>query len=299
LSVGAPVLCLFGHRDENILSIACSDVLNTIELEAPVREENSFVYCQMRFFKEKMPLTRQYETLIRIEKSPIAFSEALKKVADWWASFDHLKPAFVPKAAKLPLYSTWYAYHQNISAEGLLAECAASAKLGYKVIVVDDGWQTLDNNRGYDYTGDWEPDRIPNMSEFVAGVHDLGMKCLLWYSVPFCGIKSKAYQLFKGKFLTENHPWAPVFDPRYPEVRSYLVQKYAAALIDWKLDGFKLDFIDDFKAYPETVLTKENGRDYASVNEGVHQLLIEIRQALEKINPNVLIEFRQNEITLW
>jgi len=85
------------------------------------------------------------------------------------------------------------------------------------------------------------------------------MKCLLWYSVPFCGIKSKAYQLFKGKFLTENHPWAPVFDPRYPEVRSYLVQKYAAALIDWKLDGFKLDFIDDFKAYPETVLTKENG----------------------------------------
>ena len=296
LSVGAPILCLFGHEDDNILTIACKDVVNTIELEAPVREENSFIYCQLRFFTEKMPLTKEYETEIRIEKSLVHFSEAIRNISNWWASFPALTPIATPPAAMLPLYSTWYAYHQSITAEGLLAECKAAARLGYKVLVVDDGWQTLDSGRGYDYTGDWEPDRIPDMAGFVESVHQLGMKCMIWYSVPFCGVKSKAYQQFKGKFLTEGHPWAPVFDPRYPEVRAYLVSKYASALLDWKLDGFKLDFIDDFKAYPETELTKANGRDFASVNEGVHQLLIDIRSALEQINPAVLIEFRQKYI---
>jgi len=83
-----------------------------------------------------------------------------------------------------------------------------------------------------------------------------------------CGIR-----WFKGKFLTENHRWAPVFDPRYPEVRQYLIDTYSKALALWNLDAFKLDFIDDFKVYPETELTKAGGRDFANVNEAVDKLL--------------------------
>ncbi|MEL7220878.1 MAG: hypothetical protein AAGJ93_06130 [Bacteroidota bacterium] len=39
--------------------------------------------------------------------------------------------------------------------------------MGYKLIILDDGWQTLDNNRGYDYTRDWQPDRFEDMPGFV------------------------------------------------------------------------------------------------------------------------------------
>ncbi|MEL7220879.1 MAG: hypothetical protein AAGJ93_06135 [Bacteroidota bacterium] len=122
------------------------------------------------------------------------------------------------------------------------------------------------------------------------------MKFGLWFSVPFCGKHSKAYQRFKGKFLTENHRWAPVFDPRYPEVRAYLINIYANALKNWNLDAFKLDFIDDFKVYPETVLTKENGRDYANVNAAVDRLLTDVMQTLKAIKPDIAIEFRQKYI---
>lgn len=296
ISVNAPVICLFGQEDENVIAFACEDVMNTLEMEAPVREENNFIYCQMGFFSEKMPLTTHYKTKIRIDRRDIHFREAIEDIGKWWASFDHLKPATVPPAARIPIYSTWYSYHQNFDPKELLEECRLSSKLGYKAIVVDDGWQTMDGGRGYDYTGDWEPDRIPNMTEFVAKVHEYDMKCMIWYSVPFCGKRSKAYQQFKGKFLTENHPWAPVFDPRYPEVREYLINKYASALIDWKIDGFKLDFIDDFKTYPETVLTKADGRDYASVDAGVDRLLSDVMIQLRKINPDILIEFRQKYI---
>lgn len=294
VSVDAPVICLFGHEDENILSIACADVINTLEMETPVREENSFIYCKIGFFTEKMPKTAHYSTEIRIDKREIHFAEALENVADWWTTYE--PPTHTPEGAKLPLYSTWYSYHQSITSEGLLKECEAAAKLGYKAIIVDDGWQTMDNNRGYDFTGDWLPERMPDMADFVQKVHDLDMMAMLWYSVPFCGKKSQAYQRFKGKFLTENHHWAPVFDPRYPEVREYLISKYVNALKNWNLDGFKLDFIDDFKVYPETELTLDDGRDYASVNAGVDRLMTDVINALKAIKPDVLIEFRQKYI---
>ena len=296
VSVNAPIICLFDHQDDNVTTFACADVINTLEMEASFREEDDFYYCQMSFFTEKMPMAKSYKTYIRIDSRQIHFSESIANVGDWWATFDNLKPAPVPPSASYPVYSTWYAYHQDFEPQQLLEECRLACKMGYKSIIVDDGWQTLDVGRGYDYTGDWNPDRIKDPAKFVEEVHAMGMKCMFWYSVPFCGKKSDAYQQFKGKFLTENHPWAPVFDPRYPEVRAYLLNKYVSALIDWNLDGFKLDFIDEFKTYPETELTKERGRDYASVNAAVDRLLTDVMVELRKIKPDILVEFRQKYI---
>jgi len=296
VSVDAPVICLFGHQDENALSFACADVINTVKMRAPVREENNLVYCEMDFFTEKMPLCKQYETEIRIDNRTIHFSNAISDTGTWWASFENLKVAEPPKAAQAPIYSTWYSYHQDFTTEQLLNECRLSAPMGYETIIIDDGWQTMDTNRGYDYTGDWKPDRIDDVNAFVNAIHATDMKCMFWYSVPFCGVKSKAYQRFKGKFLTENHRWAPVFDPRYPDVREYLINTYLTALKAWNLDGFKLDFIDDFKTYPETILTKENGRDYASVNEAVDRLMSDVMKTLKAEKSDILIEFRQKYI---
>ncbi|MFT5385712.1 MAG: alpha-galactosidase, partial [Saprospiraceae bacterium] len=55
VSVEAPVLCLFSHEDYNVQTFACSDVINTLQLEAPVREEDNLIYCHIHFFAEKMP----------------------------------------------------------------------------------------------------------------------------------------------------------------------------------------------------------------------------------------------------
>ncbi|MEL6358234.1 MAG: glycoside hydrolase family 36 protein, partial [Bacteroidota bacterium] len=237
-----------------------------------------------------------FEIDIYIDSSPRTFSECLQDVGQWWETALGTEHAKIPSGASNPVYSTWYAYHQKMTTQALLQECRLAKELGYDTIIVDDGWQTHDGQRGYDFTGDWEAERFPEMAKFVADVHRIGMQCMLWYSVPFCGVKSKAYQQFKGKFLTENHRWAPVFDPRYPEVRKYLVDKYTQALQDWNLDGFKLDFIDDFHVYPETPAGAEDGRDFASVNLAVDQLISEITQSLKAINPAILIEFRQKYI---
>jgi alpha-galactosidase len=132
------------------------------------------------------------------------------------------------------------------------------------------------------------------MKGFVDAVHDEGMKFLLWYSVPFMGKKAKNYPAFKGKHLWH---WASqktyVMDPRYPEVRAYIVNTYVKALNDCGLDGFKFDFIGWFTASKDTKLTNENGRDYASVNEATDALMTEITTRLRELKADVLIEFRQ------
>ncbi|WP_350292801.1 glycoside hydrolase family 36 protein [uncultured Croceitalea sp.] len=293
ISIDSPVISLFGNEDENVLCFSCSNAINKIELGAKYREEDDHVYCTIILFTECKYAISDYSIEIRLDYRNIHFSQALKETATWWESFPALKPSAVPAIAKKPLYSTWYQFHQNLDEEILLKECHLAKELGFEAIIIDDGWQTEDNNRGYDYTGDWQSERFGDFGALVERMQDLGMKVGLWYSVPFCGRKSKAYQKFKGKFLTENHRWAPVFDPRFPEVRNYLVSIYVAAAIDWGLDGFKLDFIDDFKAYPDTCFKANPERDFASINDAVDALLTQVSIEVKKVNPDVFIEFRQ------
>lgn len=293
ISVDAPVISVFGHDDNNVVTFACSDAVNLIEMNAVLREEDNCLYCHIKFFSERHPEIREYRAKIRVDVRSIHYSQALQEISDWWTTFDNLKPSVVPDLARAPLYSTWYNFHQDLDEKTILEECKIAVEMGYKLIILDDGWQTMNNERGYDYTGDWQPDRFPDLSGLVTSIHKLGMKFGLWFSVPFCGKKSRAYQQFNGKFLTENHRWAPVFDPRYPEVRQYLINIYLHAVKTYNLDVLKLDFIDDFRVYPETKLTKENGRDYANVNEAVDRLLNGVMQTLRAFKPDIGIEFRQ------
>jgi alpha-galactosidase len=292
ISIDAPVISLFGHEDGNIHTFACSNAINKLELNAEIREEDDCFYCYITFFSEQQSKVKHFNVQIRIDSGKKHFSEALKEVSKWWETYENLKPAPVPDIARTPLYSTWYQFHQNLEENVLFDECKIAYKLGYKAIIIDDGWQTNDGNRGYDYTGDWKPERLSKTKAFVETIHAIGMKVGFWYSVPFCGKKSEAYNQFKGKFLTENHFWAPVFDPRYPVVRNYLIDIYKNALIEWDLDGFKLDFIDDFRLYVDT--PKHNSEmDFVSINEAVDRLLTDVMVTLRNINPNVFIEFRQ------
>jgi alpha-galactosidase len=218
----------------------------------------------------------------------------LGDVAAWWAEQPGYAPASVPATALLPMYSTWYSYHQSLDVEALLGAVEIARGLGYEAIIIDDGWQTLDSQRGYAFTGDWEPERIPDMKGFVDDVHDLGMKLLLWYSVPLVGEQSQVYERFRGKYLRYwDGQGAYELDPRYPDVREHIIETYRSAIRDWGVDGFKLDFLGRFVANDSTVLEVDGGRDLASVNEATDRLMTDIMRELQAVNPDVMIEFRQ------
>ncbi|WP_299437914.1 glycoside hydrolase family 36 protein [uncultured Aquimarina sp.] len=293
-SKNAPILSFYNNALQNRITFALSDALNQSEIISYLKEEDVHFYPEIKLFQEKMPKTTSYEVTLRIDTRNLPYHKSITDVADWWANHPDYTPMKVPENAKRPMYSTWYSYHQNITAEEIIAECKIAKSLGCEAVIIDDGWQTNDGNRGYAYTGDWNPDRIPDMKGFVEAVHKEGMQFLLWYSLPFMGEKAKNHTRFKGKYLRYwDSQGTYVLDPRYPEIRKHIVDTYIKAMQDWNLDGFKLDFIGWFTTTKETKLTKEDGRDYASVNEATDALMTEITTKLTELKPDILIEFRQ------
>jgi len=292
----APILCLINGNNQNKYSIAASDALNTIEMKAGVSEETSEIEITLKIYPEAFKFNTKYLFDLRIDKRNIPYWQTLKEVSEWWASFENYEPLSVPDVAKKPMYSTWYTFHQELDVQEVIDECRIAKSLGCETVIIDDGWQTLDNNRGYSFTGDWKPERIPNMKAFVDSIHQLGMKFILWYSVPFVGNQSEAKKRFEGKFLN-NLPGQETYklDPRYPEVREYLISIYKAAIQDWDIDGFKLDFVDQFKE-DENIPSANELMDFSSVNRATDRLLTNVMKELKSIKPDILIEFRQRYI---
>lgn len=295
----APVWSMFNYAGTNRLTFAIADAINTCELSAQHAEETGRLTCRVELFVDPMPPLREYRTTIRFDRRELPYEMVVADVSDWWAAMPQYKPAPVPEHARLPMYSTWYSFHLGITPELIEKQCALAKPLGMDSVIVDDGWQTDDLNRGYAYCGDWEAavGKFPDFRAHVDRVHALGMKYLLWFSVPFVGIHTKAYPRFEGKFLdpdpTGNRKWF-ILDPRFPEVREYLIGVYERCLREFDLDGFKLDFVDCFGTREETKDVFGNGRDYESVPEAADRLLTDVIARLRALKPDVMIEFRQS-----
>lgn len=295
----APVICLHNPAGQNRLTLACSDVLNPVESTASVHEATATFFCHIHFFNQPTAPLRHYKATLRLDQRPRPYYESLRDVQVWWTSLPGLAPSPVPDIARLPMYSTWYSFHQEMTATAVETQCRLVKDFGCDAVIIDDGWQTEDNQGNYAYCGDWEvaPGKFPDMAAHVARIHQSGMKCLLWFSVPFIGFESRAYSSFAGKYLCKlDHLKAAVLDPRFPEVRDYLINLYENAVRNWDLDGLKLDFVDQFSATAGNYGDEVEGRDIDSVPEAADRLLRDTMSRLRKLKPDILVEFRQSYI---
>lgn len=276
---------------ENRLTLALSDVKTPIQIASGVGMPDFDMETVVTFFVGTVAPLVHYETLLRIDSRAMAGCEAIRAAMDWYASLGYCGEK-APEAAYDAVYSSWYAYMQDVKAGALLKECRLAKGLGMDTLILDDGWQNIDIVRDYSTCGDWQPapNRFPDLRRFTEEVHGLGMKVMLWFSVPFIGWDSENFKRFEGKYLYEREKArCSILDPRYPEVRQFLVDTYTHAVEAWGLDGLKLDFIDRFKS--NGIVTP--AMDHTSVEDAVETLLREITTALKKIRGDILIEFRQ------
>ena len=297
-----PLYAFLNGNDESVLALAASECTRCVDFKGGVREEGSLLEIGFRYFEKPEAPISHYETSVRIDTRRQYFGKAVSEGAAWIEKAGGYRIASAPPAAFDPLYSSWYSFHQDVFAKPLEEELEIAARLGMKTVILDDGWQTDDTGRGYAFCGDWEVSRrrFPDMAAHVKKVHDLGMKYMVWYSVPFVGLKSANYAKFKGKYLFDEVPGmgAAVLDPRFPEVRAFLVETYVKAVKAWDIDGLKLDFIDSFGLPATDPAEKENyaGRDVHSVSEAIDRLMREIRAALVAVKSDILLEFRQSYV---
>ncbi|MFA6959627.1 MAG: glycoside hydrolase family 36 protein [Opitutaceae bacterium] len=296
-TMNAPVISLFSAAGQNRLTFAVSDAIAPVKLQAMVNEDTAEMRCRILLFDAPTPELTEYSVIIRRDSRGIDYAQALGNVADWWAAMPEYRPAPVPAAGFDPVYSTWYGFHQKLAPETIEEECRWARDLGCGAVIVDDGWQCDDNSKGYDYCGDWAPaaSKFPDFPAHVRRIQALGMKYLLWFSVPYAGVKSEAWTRFQGRVLLKPRTWADCLDPRYKDVRDYLVECYRRAVQDWGFDGLKLDFVDRFTA--EALDGNASAKpDMVSVPAAADRLLTDVNRMLAAIKPGVLIEFRQKYI---
>ena len=209
-----------------------------------------------------------------------------------------MTPFPVPDTAKDPLYSFWYSYHQAVDEKTVEEKCRWAKGLGFDICIVDDGWQTENNLGSYGYCGDWipAPNKLPDMAAHVKRVHAIGMKYILWYSVSLVGHHSAHYDHFRQMLLRDEPGLtASVLDPRYKEVREFLIDTFKKALLQWDLDGFKLDFIDTWCDHPHNAPYNE-AMDIPALQDAVDVCMTEIVKTLSEIKSDILLEVRQGYI---
>ena len=301
ISQVAPVGCFYSQDGENRLGFALSDANESVKVHAGAYEEERVGRIRMRLFSEPTASRTEYKGTLRLDRRDIPYFEAIEGMASWYEVLMNNQQMPVPEAALEPVYSTWYSFHQNLSQQEIEDQCRLSSEVGCKTIILDDGWQTDDNNRGYKFCGDWQvaESRFPDMRGHVERVQAMGMKYILWLSVPFIGQGCKIWDEFKDNllFYSEQNQTGTL-DPRYPQVREYLINTYCRVVEDYNLDGLKLDFIDEFNmAMAEgSALEVDPQRDTQSLSEAVDSLMMGVREALTAIKPDIMIEFRQRYI---
>lgn len=291
LAKGAPVGCLIGAGDVAVCTFALGEVIKPVRIRAGVVEETG----DFGFWVEH-DAEPGAGLLLRLDLSGRRFSRTLADVAAWWGQ-DATR--VVPHTSRVPVYSTWYAMQQHVSASNVERQAALAAELGCQTIIVDDGWHSTDRGRGYGYVGDWEP--APSSFEDMPGhaerVHSLGLSYLLWYALPFVGRHCALWHEVEPYTLGfKERMEAGVADPRYPHIRNLLVENLSRAVREWGMDGLKVDFVDQFAV--DDPPDPGPSADCDTVDEGVHTLMRQLGAALPA---HALVELRQPYVSpaLW
>ena len=297
-SEGLPLRVNYDDDETNVLTVAVSDALNAIRFRTDVnmRNHNGHVMCfTAAFFDDPNPPRTHYETVFRLDTRAVFWSRAAEDGVSWISETAARPPAVPPAAAYEPLYSSWYVFRGSVTEAAMDDELVRAAKLGMKTVILDDGWQAE--------RGNWSvnTNKFPDLKGHVARAHRLGMRYLIWFALPHLRTNSPAFARFKDMRISEKPDyWGDyIFDPRHPEVRAHLTKRLVELARDYDLDGFKLDFIDQFVAQGDDDLAAKNGFagcDYRSIPEATERFLADISAALKAVKPDMLIEFRQRYV---
>ena len=248
------------------------------------------------FFAELIRPEAGFETELRVGEKSEPLPDALGGIWRWWGETAK-RAAPLPESAFEPLYSTWYSFHQDPEQAALTRELRLAAELGFKTVILDDGWQFEGaGTKDYRKSGDWipAPDKFPDFGRFVRDVHSFGQKLILWFAVPFAGFDTEAFRRYKDRLLFTEAGFfnAGTLDIRYPEVRSYLVGTWLRFIDTCGIDGLKLDFIDHY-ADAREIPPFAGGMDARTLTQAARLLLEELCEKAVRLKPGFLMEFRQ------
>ncbi|MBO4261584.1 MAG: hypothetical protein J5921_03100, partial [Clostridia bacterium] len=146
---GSPVIATIDGNGNNFMTLALADSVKTSRISFSVddlSQKDEFLF-RVETAKDGVFQKRTPGNVLRIDTRKIPYYEAILDAGTFMRqnlSF----AAKVPDNAELPLYSSWYNFHQNPRQDLLTKELDEAAKLGFKTVILDDGWQFEDDVTG-------------------------------------------------------------------------------------------------------------------------------------------------------
>jgi len=275
-------------NDHNQITVTCKDAYKAKFVSSNIKEESDSIVFSLGFFEDNPPLSnlQDYQAEVLVDFRSIHFSKAIYDASSWFLEDEFKSGIASADTTNVPVFSTWYPMHRNIPLENITRELDSLKTFSFKSVLVDDGWQSLVQMK-IDTAYTYEANSFKTMSLFKQKCSDMGLPLYLWYSIPFVGGNPVVLKKFEGKYIRYRAPRQMyVLDPRYADVRKYLVSTYANFLSTWHFDGYWFDFLKGFYPKEGAVIDQDKGRDFVSIDLAVDTLYSDMKARLNAIKPN-------------
>ena len=278
-------------NDRNQITFTCKDAYKAKFVSSNINEEPDSIVFSLGFFEENPPLSnlQDYQAQVLVDFRNIHFAQAVYDASTWVMEDEFKASAMRVDTTNVPVFSTWYPMHRNIPLENITRELDSLKTFKFKSVLVDDGWQALVNMK-VDTAYSYEQKSYQTMNLFRQKCQEMHLPLYLWYSLPFVGGNPVVLKKFEGKYIRYRAPRQMyVLDPRFSDVRKYLVSTYANFLAEWKFDGYWFDFLKGFYPNEGQVIDQNLGRDFVSIDLAVDTLFSDMDRRLKMLNPNIFL----------
>jgi len=278
-------------NDQNQITFTCKDAYKAKFVSSNIREDNDSIIFSLGFFEDNPPLSnlQDYQAEVLVDFRNIHFSKAIYDASSWFLADEFKMGVASVDTTNVPVFSTWYPMHRNIPLENITKELDSLRTFNFNSVLIDDGWQALVNMK-IDTAYSYEAGSYKTMNLFKQKLVDMKLPLYLWYSIPFMGGNPVVMNKFEGKYIRYRAPRQMyVLDPRYPEVRKYLVSTYANFLTEWQFDGYWFDFLKGFYPKEGALIEEDSGRDFISIDLAVDTLYSDMETRLKTIKPDIFM----------
>ena len=286
---GAAIGCLLDSADRCVFAYACSAIQDMRVQYGAIAGTPIFVVI-VEIAKMSQPI----ELLLIDSKEPL--DQCMRFLSRWMIGGRDPYP--IPEIARNPIFSTWYAFLQDVNEVELSPQLERIKSIGCSCIFLDDGWQ--DKGDGTEYgLGRWQPNlqHFPNLRSTIAHYSSQGISTVLWIAPLLIGKHSDAYAKFNHYDLISGEGFLShtfILDPRRATIREYITNLLSATIQSYGAAGLKVDFIEQARAYQGKPLPNPEDNDIDDVSGAVMALFKQISESFQTNGIKTpLIECRQ------
>jgi len=237
---------------------------------------------------------KRYEEAVYISRAKVHQMKAISMYRDFVDKESDFAPCHVPDKALEPVWCTFYAFMGGrLKLERLMENAAIARELGIKTILIDAGWffpKDVDRKRFPLGVMRARPEKFPDLRATIDEMRGMGLNTVLWTGPLFWrGLPGNEL----AQHLRVRTPDGKVqrfLCPRVSEVTEITGDLVRDVMEEYGPDGLKIDFIDIGAA--ECVA--DHKHSYDTVGEGMDRVLSSIHDSITTVNPEALIEFREN-----